>query len=54
MLKIGEFSKLAHVTVKTLRHYSQVGLLMPAHIDHFTGYRYYMLQQLPRPTASWR
>jgi predicted transcriptional regulator YdeE/DNA-binding transcriptional MerR regulator len=48
VLKIGEFSKLTHVTVKTLRHYSQVGLLMPAHIDRFTGYRYYVLQQLPR------
>ena len=48
MLKIGEFSKLASVTVKTLRYYSQVGLLMPAHIDRFTGYRYYVLQQLPR------
>jgi len=48
MLKIGEFSKLAHVTVKTLRHYSQIGLLKPAHIDHFSGYRYYTLNQLPR------
>jgi predicted transcriptional regulator YdeE/DNA-binding transcriptional MerR regulator len=48
MLKIGEFSKLASVTVKTLRHYSRIGLLSPVHIDRYTGYRYYMLRQLPR------
>ncbi len=48
MLKIGDFSRLAHVTVKTLRHYGKVGLLKPSWIDRFTGYRYYSLQQLPR------
>src|SRR5512135_2086797 len=48
MLKIGDFSRLAHVTVKTLRHYGKVGLLRPAWIDRFTGYRYYSLQQLPK------
>ena len=48
MLKIGEFSRLAHVTVKTLRHYARVGLLKPVWIDRFTGYRYYSLQQLSR------
>lgn len=48
MLKIGDFSKLARVTVKTLHHYEQIGLLRPAWIDRFTGYRYYSLQQLPR------
>ncbi len=48
MLKIGDFSRLAHVTVKTLRHYGKVGLLKPAWIDRFTGYRYYSLPQLSR------
>lgn len=48
MLKIGDFSRLAHVTVKTLRHYGKVGLFKPAWIDRFTGYRYYSLQQLPK------
>lgn len=48
MLKIGDFSKLGHVTVNTLRHYARVGLIKPAWIDRFTGYRYYTLQQLPR------
>jgi len=47
MLKIGDFSKLARVTVKTLHHYESMGLLKPAWIDRFSGYRYYTLQQLP-------
>lgn len=48
LLKIGDFSKLAHVTVKTLRHYAEIGLLKPVWIDRFSGYRYYNLEQLPR------
>lgn len=43
--KIGEFSKLCRVTVKTLRHYEELGLLTPAEVDEWTGYRYYTLDQ---------
>lgn len=31
-----------------LRHYDKLGLLRPGHVDQWTGYRYYTLQQLPR------
>ena len=48
MLKIGEFSRLAQVSTKTLRHYDQCGLFRPAWIDRFSGYRYYTLSQLPQ------
>ncbi|UCC17901.1 MAG: MerR family transcriptional regulator [Dehalococcoidales bacterium] len=48
MLKIGDFSRLARVTIKTLRYYDELGLLKPAEIDSFTGYRYYSADQLPR------
>jgi predicted transcriptional regulator YdeE/DNA-binding transcriptional MerR regulator len=48
MIKIGDFSKLAHITVKTLHHYGELGLLKPAHVDRYTGYRYYTLDQLSR------
>jgi DNA-binding transcriptional MerR regulator len=48
MLKIGDFSRLAQVSIKMLRHYDDIGLLKPAHIDRFTSYRYYTLDQLPR------
>jgi DNA-binding transcriptional MerR regulator len=48
MIRIGDFSKLSRVTVKTLRYYDEVGLLKPAHVDGFSGYRYYTYEQLPR------
>jgi len=48
MLKIGEFSRLSQVTVKTLHHYDEIGLLKPSHIDPSSDYRYYTLDQLPR------
>ena len=46
MLKIGEFSKLSRVSIRMLRHYDDIGLLKPAEIDDFTGYRYYREDQL--------
>lgn len=46
MLKIGEFSKLSRVSIRMLHHYDEIGLLVPAQIDHFTGYRYYREEQL--------
>lgn len=48
MLRIGDFSKLAQVPIATLRYYDQLGLLKPAHVDKFTDYRYYDVEQLPR------
>ncbi|MFN8563642.1 MAG: helix-turn-helix domain-containing protein [Anaerolineae bacterium] len=46
MLKIGDFSRISQVTIKALRLYDTLGLLQPASIDPFTGYRYYTLDQL--------
>jgi DNA-binding transcriptional MerR regulator len=46
-LSIGDFSRATHMTVKTLRHYHQVGLLEPAEIDPDTGYRRYSTDQIP-------
>lgn len=48
MYRIGEFSKIAQVPGSVLRYYDQIGLLKPAHIDQWTGYRYYSVKQLPR------
>ena len=47
-LKIGEFSHLMQVTVKTLRHYEQKGLLIPEEVDPWTGYRFYSIGQMLR------
>jgi effector-binding domain-containing protein len=48
MLRIGDFSKLSSVSVKTLRYYDEIGLFKPAVVDSFTSYRYYSADQLPR------
>ena len=48
MIRIGDFSKLSRVSVKTLRFYDEMGLLKPIEVDRFTGYRYYEFDQLPR------
>ena len=48
MYSIGMFSQINRVTTKTLRHYDEIGLLKPCHIDELTGYRYYSSEQLPR------
>lgn len=46
MYKIGEFSLLNKVTIKTLRYYNEIGLFIPKVIDKYTGYRYYDEDQL--------
>ncbi len=47
-LKIGEFSRLMQVTIKTLRHYEQKELLIPDEVDEWTGYRYYSIGQMQK------
>ena len=47
MLAIGEFSQLTHLSVRTLRRYHEAGLLVPASVDRFTGYRSYDPYQIP-------
>ena len=46
-LPIGEFSRLTLLPVKTLRHYHDVGVVVPAVVDPATGYRRYALDQVP-------
>ena len=46
MYRIGEFSYLCECTIKTLRHYEKMGILIPKQVDDFTGYRYYSDEQV--------
>ena len=46
-LSIGDFARATHMSVKTLRHYHQIGLLEPADVDRHTGYRRYTTAQIP-------
>lgn len=48
MLKIGDFSKLSRISIRMLRNYADMGLLVPAEVDKATGYRYYSESQLPQ------
>lgn len=45
LFRIGEVSKLFHVSVGILRHYDKIGLLKPEFTDPETGYRYYSVRQ---------
>src|SRR6266480_2638630 len=47
LLTIGDFSRMTHLSVKALRHYHDVGVLEPAAVDPFTGYRSYDTTQVP-------
>jgi DNA-binding transcriptional MerR regulator/effector-binding domain-containing protein len=40
-LPIGDFAKMTHLSVKALRHYHDVGVLEPAQVDQWSGYRFY-------------
>lgn len=46
LYKIGDFSKLVNISVKTLRYYDDIDLFKPADVDLFTGYRYYKKEQI--------
>jgi DNA-binding transcriptional MerR regulator len=48
MFSIGEFARLGGVSIRTLRHYDETGLLRPAKVDPDTGYRSYRASQLGR------
>ena len=45
LFKIGEMSKIFHISVSSLRHYEKLGLLAPEYTDEQTGYRYYSTRQ---------
>lgn len=46
MLKIGDFSILSKISIHMLRNYDKLDLLIPAHVDIESGYRYYSENQL--------
>ena len=46
MLSIGRFADATGLTVKALRHYDEIGLLVPARVDPDNGYRYYDAAQI--------
>jgi hypothetical protein len=54
MFSIGEFSRLAQLSIRVLRHYDEIGLLVPAYTNGTNGYRYLARSSSPTSTASSR
>ena len=46
LLSIGRFARLAGLSIGALRHYHEVGVLLPAQVDPETAYRSYARDQL--------
>lgn len=45
-VSIGDFAVMTSLSRKALRHYHDIGILEPAHIDAHTGYRFYDTSQV--------
>ncbi len=45
IFSIGEVAKIKDITIKALRYYHKMGILIPKHVDESTGYRYYSIDQ---------
>jgi DNA-binding transcriptional MerR regulator len=48
LVSIGEFAQASRLSAKALRLYDELGLLVPAHVDPASGYRWYAPEQLER------
>lgn len=45
LFRIGDVAKMFHISVSSLRHYENIGLLVPEYISPESGYRYYGVEQ---------
>ncbi|MGB2570869.1 MerR family transcriptional regulator [Micromonospora citrea] len=48
LMPIGVFARATRLSVRVLRNYDRLGLLVPARVDPDTGYRRYSVEQFPR------
>lgn len=46
LYKIGDFSNVSGISIRTLRYYDDIDLFKPKEVDLFTNYRYYTIEQL--------
>lgn len=46
LYKIGDFSNISGISIRTLRYYDDIDLFKPKEVDLFTNYRYYTIEQL--------
>ena len=52
MFSIGEFARHGRVSVRMLRHYHAIGVLVPTMVDPLSGYRFYQAGQLSRTPVT--
>ena len=52
-MQINEFAKLTGVSVRTLHYYDEIGLLKPAEVDEWTGYRFYDAKSLEKNATNY-
>jgi DNA-binding transcriptional MerR regulator len=45
-ISVGEFARRSRPSLKALRLYDELGVLLPARVDQASGYRYYHTAQL--------
>lgn len=48
LMTIGAYAHAVGVPASALRHYDEVGLLVPDHVDPHTGYRFYSTETVRR------
>jgi hypothetical protein len=53
-LSIGDFARMTYLSIKSLRRYHDMGLLVPAEVDTASGYRYYDSSQVTCTHSSTR
>ncbi len=41
LIRIGDFAKIFDINIKTVRYYESIGLIIPAYVDIYSGYRYF-------------
>ncbi len=46
LYKIGDFSNVSGISIRTIRYYDDIDLFKPKEVDLFTNYRYYTIEQL--------
>lgn len=48
MIKIGNFAKMFNISIKTIRYYESIGLIVPCFVDNYSGYRYFDEENIKR------
>ena len=48
LIRIGDYAKIFDINIKTVRYYESIGLIIPAYVDIYSGYRYFNEENVKR------